>query len=104
MTDHDRLNVQFIDSARNAAYDVFFVTEENFRLIFPAAGQDIEFMDDFSARVGEKVADAVCERLFSNRLDKASIVGIHGTLFYEQQYKKKFYPTKKASEMVAALD
>ena len=104
MTDQPRLNVQFIDSARNATYDIFSVSKDDFRLIFPAVDQDIEFMDEFVARVGEEVADAVCERLFSNKQDKRSIAGIHGTLFYEQEFKKKFYPTRKASEMVAALD
>ena len=104
MTEPARLNVQFIDSARNATYDVYSVVEKDFLMIFPGAGQDIEFMDDFIVRVGEEVADAVCDRLFSDKLDKAHITGIHGTLFYEQEFKKKFYPTKNAAEMVAALD
>jgi len=97
-------SIQFIDSAQNCTYDVFAVTEDNFRLMFPAERQDIEFMGDFIERVGEEVADRVCERVFAKKLEKESIAGIHGTLFYEQGYKKKFYPTKRASEMVSALD
>lgn len=31
---------------------------------------------------------------------KTDVVGIHGTLFYELGFKKKYYPTKKDSEMI----
>jgi hypothetical protein len=27
---------------------------------------------------------------------RTSIVGIHGTLFHEQEFKKKFYPTRRS--------
>jgi hypothetical protein len=32
-------------------------------------------------------------------VDKNSVVGIHGTLFYGMPQKKKYYPTKRESEM-----
>jgi len=97
-------NIQIIDAALNCTYDVFAASEEDFRLIFPGPGQDIEFIDDFIERAGEDVADEVCGRLWKNRVEKQDVAGIHGTLFFELDHKKKFYPTKKASEMVAALD
>lgn len=96
--------IQVIDAALNCTYDVFAASEEDFRSIFPEPGQDIEFIYDFVERAGEKVADVVCGRLWKNRLDKKHVTGIHGTLFYQLDHKKKFYPTKKESEMVVALD
>lgn len=39
-------NVMVIDGALNCAYDVFQATEEEFRSMFPAPGQDIQFIED----------------------------------------------------------
>ena len=66
MTDQPRLNVQFIDSARNATYDVFSAVEEDFRLIFPRAGQDIEFMDLNEAFAAKIKAETGVKSPFSN--------------------------------------
>ncbi len=42
-------NIQVIDNAANAVYDIFASTEEEFSLIFPG-GQDIDFVADVLAR------------------------------------------------------
>ncbi len=97
-------NVQVIDGARNCTYDVFAASEEDFHLIFPGEGQDVEFIEDFIDRVGEHVANGVTKRLWSSRVDKKRVAGIHGTLFYELDFKKKFYPSKREEEMVVSLD
>ena len=50
-------------------------TEEQFAVVFPA-GTDIAFIDEIEAN------------------------GIHGTLFYELDSKKAYYPTRKDEEAV----
>ena len=96
-------NIQVIDGALNCSYEVFAASPEDFEEIFPNS-QDIEFIEDFIARVGEKHATEVCSRLWVARVDKNTVQGIHGTLFYELEYKNEFYPTKRESEMVIAID
>ncbi|HEV2804208.1 MAG TPA: hypothetical protein VGW57_04665 [Chthoniobacterales bacterium] len=49
-------NVQIIDGAINCAYSVYEMSDESFRVIFPAEGQDVEFIDDLIARMGEAKA------------------------------------------------
>lgn len=96
-------NIQVVDGAENCTYDIFETDAERFELIFPADGQDIEFVDDFVARVGERHAVEVLEEIWKHPVDKKSVCGIHGTLFFELDKKKDFYPTKKECEMVAGL-
>jgi hypothetical protein len=95
-------NIQVIDGALNCAYDIFAATEEEFALIF-RSGADVEFISDFFSRAGEDTAGAVTSSLWKRRMDKKAISGIHGTLFYQLDFKKKYYPTKKEAEMVVVL-
>lgn len=92
-------NIQVIDGADNCTYDVFAATDDEFGGIFPD-GQDIEFIEDLIVRVGEKTAEQVMSPIWKRPVDKKSVCGIHGTLFYELSWKKKFYPTKKENEML----
>jgi len=39
--------------------------------------------------------------LWKRLVNKGEAQGIHGTLFYQLLHKKRYYPTKKESEMVA---
>lgn len=87
-------NIQVIDGAMNAKYDVFEATDEEFALIFPN-DTDVEFIEDLIARLGEDVADRILGPIWFRRADKRTICGIHGTLFYELHYKKQYYPNKK---------
>lgn len=92
-------NIQIIDGADNCTYDVFEISADGFREIFPREGQDIEFVDEFVSRVGERHAGNILNDLWKHRANKKNIEGIHGTLFFELEKKKAFYPTKKESEM-----
>jgi len=76
-------NIQVVDGAQNCTYEVFEVDEVDFREIFPADGQDIEFVEDFEARVGQDRAALLLSRVWDRRIDKKLVMGIHGTLFYE---------------------
>lgn len=86
-------NIQVIDGAANCVYPIYSTKERDFLLIFPD-GHDIEFIDDFVGRVGPRRARAILERLWRVRLKKADVNGIHGTLFYELEFKKKYYPNR----------
>jgi hypothetical protein len=93
-------NVQIIDGADNCTYDIYAVTDDEFVAIFPN-GADVEFVEDFVSRVGEKRAAEISDAMWTRRVDKKQVVGIHGTLFYELRRKAAYYPTKKESEAIA---
>ena len=93
-------NIQVIDGAQNCTYSVFKARPDDFDKLFPENGQDIEFIKDFVKREGKKQAHTILKRLFDSPIDKKKVRGIHGTLFYELEYKRQFYPTKRESEMV----
>lgn len=93
-------NIQVIDGAENSEYAIYAVTDEEFALIFPADGQNVEFIEDLIERLGEDNADKVFEHVWGRRVDKLDVVGIHGTLFYELLEKKRYYPDKNDRTMI----
>jgi hypothetical protein len=88
--------------ADNSTYSIFAATDEEFEATFPA-GADIEFIEDFVDRVGEEMGTAITMELWKRPVAKKDVRGIHGTLFYQLTHKRRYYPTKKESEMVLAL-
>jgi hypothetical protein len=95
-------HVQIIDGALNCTYSIFAVEDAEFEVLFPNGG-DIEFNDDLFARLGEAEATQLLASVWARPAEKKSVAGIHGTLFYEMGYKKKYYPTKRESEMQVVL-
>lgn len=93
-------NIQVIDGADNCTYDLYAATDEEFEEIFPN-GTNVEFVEDYFGRVGEKRAIEITSNLWKRLVNKSEAQGIHGTLFYQLLHKKRYYPTKKESEMVA---
>jgi hypothetical protein len=81
----------------NAAYDIFAATEEEFALIFPD-GQDVAFIDEVHARGNKNERYDAFTRIWKRRVPKRDAVGIHGTLFYELDHKKQYYPTRRDEE------
>jgi hypothetical protein len=96
-------SIQVIDGADNCTYDIYEVSDQDFSLIFPQKGQNIEFNSDLFARLSEEDAIALNERLWVKRIEKEVVVGIHGTLFYELEHKKIYYPIKRDSEMITVI-
>ena len=92
-------NIQVIDGAENCAYDIFQISDESFKKIFPN-GQDIEFSEDLFERLGQEEARKILEPLWDNKADKKLVVGIHGTLFYGLESKKQYYPDKKEQNLI----
>jgi hypothetical protein len=92
-------NIQVIDGAVNCVYDIFAATGEEFAAIFPA-GQDIAFIDEVYANGSREVLDRAFNAIWQRRLPKQQVQGIHGTLFYELEAKKPYYPTRKDEEAI----
>jgi hypothetical protein len=86
----------------NSTYSIFAATDEEFEAIFPF-DTDIEFAEDFVDRVGEEMGIKVTQEMWKRPVPKKEVQGIHGTLFYQLTHKRRYYPTKKESEMVSAL-
>ena len=97
-------NVQVIDGAQNSEYAIFAMTDEEFAVVFPDPGQNVEFIEDAIERTGKEVVGRLLRNVWKHPVRKPEANGIHGTLFYELLWKKKFYPTKNDTEMVPALD
>lgn len=96
-------NIQVITGYDNCTYSVYAVTDEEFRMLFPEAGQDVEFIEDVIDRVGDESLGLLMLPVWERPVSKPDVVGIHGTVFYQLDWKKKYYPTKRAAEMVLDL-
>jgi hypothetical protein len=92
-------NIQVVDGADNCVYDLFAVTDDEFALIFPE-GTDIAFIDEVLVRAQGEQLDAAFSEIWKRRVRKAEVAGIHGTLFYELEHKKKYYPTRRDEEAI----
>ena len=91
-------NIQVIDGASNCSYDIFAMTDEEFRILFPSPGQDIEFVEDAIDRAGNDELGEIMRNVWKRPVKKPDVTGIHGTLFYELLWKKKYYPNKRSDD------
>lgn len=91
--------VQLIDNSRSCTHDICEIEADLFKNIFPAPGQDIEFSRDVRKRLKRTKANELFRELKRNIVDKKTIPGINGTLFFKLDVKRKFYPTKKDKEL-----
>jgi hypothetical protein len=95
-------NIQIIADRLTCTYDIFQATEEEFSRVFPGPGQDIEFASDLMERIGEEYEELI-SRIFDRRVSKPDVVGIHGILFYNFDYKREMYPNKTRADMDVSL-
>ncbi|MCJ2184975.1 hypothetical protein MTR62_20130 [Novosphingobium sp. 1949] len=87
-------NIQIIDGAVNATFSVFQATDEEFDAIFPQ-GRDIELVEDLLDRLGDEAAGLVLAPMWSRPILKRDVVGIHGTLFYDNVDRRTHIPQSK---------
>ncbi|EJN03272.1 hypothetical protein [Herbaspirillum sp. YR522] len=92
-------NLQIIDGAINCVYDIFSATDEEFELIFPR-GKNIAFIDEVYLNTDSQLLDAAFQNIWKRPVKKSEAHGIHGTIFYELEEKKIFYPTRRDEEAV----
>ena len=88
-------NVQIIDGADNCTFSVFELTDEEFSAVFPGDGQDIEFVGDLIERLGDEAAGSLLAPVWERPIHKTDVRGLHGTLFYEFDKKRKCFPLSK---------
>jgi hypothetical protein len=88
-------NVQVIDGAENCTFSIFQMTDKEFKAVFSRKGQDIAFIEDVVKRLGNSKAGKVLAPVWNRPALKKNIVGLHGTLFYEFQHKKKYFPRSR---------
>ncbi|WP_341992485.1 hypothetical protein [Azorhizobium sp. AG788] len=87
-------NIQIIDGAANATFSLFQATEKEFDAIFPD-GRDIELVEDLIDRLGKETAGLVLGSLWNRPILKRDALGIHGTLFYDNQRRRDHIPPSK---------
>ena len=87
-------NIQIIDGASNATFSVFQATDEEFAAIFPD-GRDIELVEDLNERIGERTAGSVLTPIWGRPILKRDALGIHGTLFYDNDHRRHHIPPSK---------
>lgn len=92
-------NIQIFDGADNSVYDIFAATDEEFALIF-SSGTDVAFIDEVYERQSVEVLDAIFTAIWRRRVPKSQAMGVHGILFYENEHKKVYYPTRRDEEAV----
>jgi len=83
-------NVQIIDGADNCTFSIFQLTDAEFALAFPGAGQDIQFAEDLT-----KVAARAVAAAWERPIPKAEAMGLHGTLFYGFANRRDSFPVSK---------
>jgi hypothetical protein len=88
-------NIQVIDGADNATFNIFQATNDEFAAIFRSPGQDMEVVEDYVARVGEDEAGKTLSKIWARPIYKHDIQGIHGTLYYDWKEKAKALPESK---------
>lgn len=92
-------HIQVIDGAENCSFSICLVNDRDFKVIFPARGQDIEFAEDLAKRLGSKRAGELINRSTTRRIRKKNAVGIHGTLFFQMTNRRKYFPNKRDDDI-----
>lgn len=70
-----------------------------FDLVF-APGTDVAFSEELNARPDAEAVFAALPTIWSNRVPKPEVQGIHGTVFYDVAWKRQYCPTLRDAEAV----
>jgi hypothetical protein len=98
-------NIQVIDGAQNCTFSIFQATEEEFALIFPAPGQDIQYAEDIKLCPDADAVFAALTKVWERPVRKQDANGIHGTLFYDlQRYKTVFRENRESAVDPSAVN
>jgi hypothetical protein len=93
--DPEMKNILVIDGALNCTFSVFQATDDEFALLFPEPGQDMEYSEDLIARPDREAVGAALSKVWQRPIRRRDADGIHGTLLYELQRYKTWYREKR---------
>jgi hypothetical protein len=88
-------NIQVIDGALNCTFSIFEATDEEFALLFPERGQEIQFAEDLRHLVAEEELVSMLIRIWERPIRKRDAQGIHGTLFCGLDRYRRIYRQKR---------
>jgi hypothetical protein len=88
-------NVQVIDGAANCTFSIFQFDEQQFELLFSLPGQNIAFIDEVCDRLTESEAVIAFAGVWDRPIQKSEVVGLHGTLFYDFEERKSWFPASR---------
>jgi hypothetical protein len=92
-------NIQVIDGASNCTFSIFQATDDEFALIFPDAGQDVQFASDLPDSADVRAA---LSQVWLRPVRKQNANGIHGTLFFELERYRQVFPRKREDSVDAS--
>lgn len=95
-------NIQVIDGAANSVFEIYAVDDETFNKIFDN-GKDVMFLSDLLDYLDYDKPEIVAfwKKFYSNRINKKTVSGIHGTLHLDgSNCKKKYYPDGKEESVI----
>lgn len=84
-----------VDGALNATFSVFQATEAEFDRVFPGPGQDIAFIEDVIAALGEPAVAEVVAPIWERPILRRDIESLHGLLIYGGSDRMPFYPASR---------
>jgi hypothetical protein len=84
-------NIQVIDGAENAIYDIFAATDEEFDLIFPS-GQDIAFSDEVWQREPKASLEAAFAEIWKRPVRKRDAIGIQVYCSMDSRIRRSIIP------------
>ena len=90
-------NIQLIERALNAVYDIYAAPDELFDLVFPP-GTDVAFTEEIKERPNASKVFEALQTIYRNRVPKANAIGVHGILFHGLRHKRQYYPTLRDEE------
>jgi hypothetical protein len=88
-------NIQVIDGGLNRTFSLFQATEEEFELLFPEPGQDVQYSEDLAELPDHDEIHVALQRIWQRPIRKRDAVGIHGTLYSGLQRYKRLYRDKR---------
>jgi len=88
-------NIMVVDGALNATFSVFQATEAEFDRIFPAPGQDIAFIEEVIAALGDLATGEMMAPVWERPILRRDVDGLHGLLIYEGSERIPFYPASR---------
>jgi hypothetical protein len=89
-------NVQIIDGAINSTFDIFEVSLNQFKVVFPD-NKDVAFLDDFPHLDNQT---EFWKEFYKSKVDKEKVRGIHGTLHLTgSEVEKDEFPNRKETDV-----